>query len=181
MQVLGWCQRPLAAIGIVLALGTSAFAQSGLADIRGTVVDDSNAALPGVSVTATHIDTGTSRTAVTSTTGVFLMPALQVGRYKLQLELAGFNTVIQENLLLEVGQSAALSFTMKIAALQETVTVAGESPLVEASNPISPAASVRRRWRTCRSTDATGSISWRSYRGLAAILERFAPDLVAAT
>ena len=63
MQVLGWCQRPLAAIGIVLALGTSAFAQSGLADIRGTVVDDSNAALPGVSVTATHIDTGTSRTA----------------------------------------------------------------------------------------------------------------------
>ncbi len=62
MQVLAWCRRPLAAIGIVLALGTSAFAQSGLADIRGTVVDDSNAAIPGVSVTATHIDTGTSRT-----------------------------------------------------------------------------------------------------------------------
>ena len=71
----------------MLVVGTSAFAQTGLADIRGTVVDDSGAALPGVTVTATHIDTGTSRTAVTSTTGVFLMPALQVGRYKLQLEL----------------------------------------------------------------------------------------------
>src|SRR5262245_44924731 len=131
MQVLHWCRSALMAIGIVLVVATSAIAQSGLADIRGTVGDDSSAALPGVTVTATHIETGTSRTAVTSTTGVFLMPALQVGKYKLQLELTGFNTVIQDNLLLEVGQSATLSFTMKIATLQETVTVAGESPLVE--------------------------------------------------
>ncbi len=131
MQVLDWHRSSLMAIGIVLVVGTSAIAQSGLADIRGTVVDDSSAVLPGVTVTATHVETGTSRTAVTSTTGVFLMPALQVGKYKLQLELAGFNTLIQDNLLLEVGQSATLSFTMKIATLQETVTVAGESPLVE--------------------------------------------------
>ena len=131
MQVLDWRRSSLMAIGIVLVVGTSAIAQSGLADIRGTVVDDSSAVLPGVNVTATHVETGTSRTAVTSTTGVFLMPALQVGKYKLQLELAGFNTLIQDNLLLEVGQSATLSFTMKIATLQETVTVAGESPLVE--------------------------------------------------
>jgi len=132
MQVLD-VRRSLLAIGMVLIVGTSAIAQSGLADIRGTVVDDSGAALPGVSATATHVDTGASRTTVTSTTGVFLMPALQVGKYRLQLELAGFNTLVQDNLLLEVGQSATLSFTMKIATLQETVTVAGESPLVEAS------------------------------------------------
>ena len=130
MQVLD-VRRSLLAIGMVLIVGTSAIAQTGLADIRGTVVDDSGAALPGVTVTATHVETGTSRTAVTSTTGVFLMPALQVGKYKLQLELTGFNTLVQDNLLLEVGQSATLSFTMKIATLQETVTVAGESPLVE--------------------------------------------------
>ena len=133
MQVLDWRRSSLMAIGIVLVVGTSAIAQTGLADIRGTVVDDSGAALPGVTVTATHVDTGASRTTVTSATGVFLMPALQVGKYRLQLELAGFNTVIQDNLLLEVGQSATLSFTMKIATLQETVTVAGESPLVETS------------------------------------------------
>ena len=79
MQVLDWRRSSLMAIGIVLVVGTSAIAQSGLADIRGTVVDDSSAVLPGVTVTATHIETGTSRTTVTSTTGVFLMPALQVG------------------------------------------------------------------------------------------------------
>ena len=95
------------------------------------MVDESGSALPGVTVTATHTDTGTSRTTVTSTTGVFLMPALPIGRFRLQLELTGFNTVVQENFQLEVGQSAMLSFTMKIATLQETITVAGESPLVE--------------------------------------------------
>src|SRR5262245_53050507 len=101
MAVLVWCRFCLAVIGIVWAVVTSPFAQAGLAEIRGTAVDDSGAALPAVTVTATHMDTGASRTAVTSTTGVFLMPALQPGKYKLQHELAGFNTVIQENLLLE--------------------------------------------------------------------------------
>ena len=105
MELLDW-RRALMAIAIVLGVGASAMAQSGLADIRGTVVDESSAALPGVTVTATHVETGTSRTTVTSTTGVFLMPALQVGKYKLQLELTGFNSVVQDNLLLEVGQAS---------------------------------------------------------------------------
>ncbi|MGQ0733643.1 MAG: TonB-dependent receptor [Acidobacteriota bacterium] len=117
-------------LGILIA-ASSANAQIGQAEIRGTVVDESGGALPGVTVTATHVDTGTIRTTVTSTTGVFLMPALQVGRYRLQLELAGFNTFVQENLPLEVGQSLVLSFAMRVATLQETVTVTGESPLVE--------------------------------------------------
>jgi hypothetical protein len=131
MAVLVWCRFRLAVIGIVLAVGTSAFAQIGQGEIRGTVIDESGATLPGVTVTATHIDTGIVRTTVTSNTGVFLMPALQVGRYKLQLELAGFNTIVNENLPLEIGQSAIMNFTMRVATLNETVTVAGQSPLVE--------------------------------------------------
>jgi hypothetical protein len=120
----------LGALAICLTVYSSAFAQI-QAEIRGTVVDESGGILPGVTVTATHLDTGASRTTVTSTTGVFMMPALQIGKYKLQLELAGFNTIVQENLPLEVGQSAVLNFTMKVATLAETITVAGESPLVE--------------------------------------------------
>src|SRR5262245_23455503 len=106
MQVLAWCRFVTLAIGIVLTVGASVFAQIGQGEIRGTVIDESGATLPGVTVTATHIDTGITRTAVTSNTGVFLMPALQVGRYKLQLELSGFNTIVNENLPLEIGQSA---------------------------------------------------------------------------
>jgi len=130
MQVRHWGQVALAGL-ILLIAGSPAFAQVGQAEIRGTVIDESGGALPGVTITATHIDTGTARTTVTSTTGVFLMPALPVGRYRLQLELTGFSSIVQESLPLEVGQSVVLSFTMKVATLQETITVAGESPLVE--------------------------------------------------
>src|SRR5688500_17049042 len=123
----------VAALTIVVGvIGNSrAPAQTSQSHIRCTVVDQSGGGLPGVTVTATHIDTGALRTTVTSETGVFLMPALPVGVYRLNLELTGFTSVIRENLRLEVGQSAVLSFTMRLATVQETVTVTGDSPLVE--------------------------------------------------
>ena len=91
-------------------------AQVAQAELRGTVVDESGGALPGVTITATHVDTGTSRTTVTTTTGAFLMPALPVGRYRVRVELTGFSTVVHEDLVLAVGQSATLTFTMNVAA-----------------------------------------------------------------
>ncbi len=121
----------MAGLAMVVVASSTALAQIRQTEVRGTVSDESGAALPGVTATATHIDTGATRTTVTSTTGVFIMPALVVGRYRLQLELTGFTTLVHENLLLEVGQSAVLTFTMKVATLQETITVAGESPLVQ--------------------------------------------------
>jgi outer membrane receptor protein involved in Fe transport len=118
---------------IVLIVLTTlpARAQVAQAELRGTVLDESGAALPGVTVTATQVDTGTSRTTTSTETGVFVMPALPVGTYRVRAELSGFSTIVQENLALAVGQSALLTFTMKVAAVQETVTVAGQSPLVE--------------------------------------------------
>ena len=127
-------RRSFTALTILAAMVIAASptaAQTSQAEIRGTVVDQSGAALPGVTVTATHVDTGAFRTTITTETGVFLMPAMPIGLYRLQLELAGFTSVVSENLRLEVGQSAVLSFTMKLATVQETLTVTGESPLVE--------------------------------------------------
>jgi hypothetical protein len=125
----------LAVISLSLVLTTvfsrSVSAQVAHAELRGTVVDESGAALPGASITATHVDTGVARTAVSSSTGAFTMPALPVGRYRLQFDLAGFGTVVQEGIVLSVGQSASLSVTMKLASVQETITVTGEAPLVE--------------------------------------------------
>jgi len=117
---------------LVLILGTlPAFSQTSQAEMRGTVHDESGGALPGVTVTATHVDTGAVRIAVTSERGVFLMPALPVGLWRVQLELAGFGGVVREGLRLEVGQAMMLDFSMKLATVQETVTVTGEAPLVE--------------------------------------------------
>ena len=116
---------------LAILIAAPAGAQTSQAEIRGTAVDQSGAALPGVTVTATHVDTGATRTTVTSETGVFLMPALPVGLYRVQLELTGFTSVVRENLRLAVGQSAVLSFTLTLATVQETVTVSGDAGLVE--------------------------------------------------
>jgi Carboxypeptidase regulatory-like domain/TonB dependent receptor-like, beta-barrel len=121
----------IALLMAVLFVAAPLRAQVAQAELRGTVVDESGAALPGVTITATHVDTGAVRTSVSTPTGSFLMPALPVGRYRLRVELTGFSTLVQEDFVLAVGQSAALTFTMKVAAVQETVTVAGQSPLVE--------------------------------------------------
>jgi hypothetical protein len=132
MRTVSLC-RIVATFTMLIAVFASvpAAAQTSQSEIRGTVVDQSGGGLPGVTVTATHVDTGTVRTTVTSETGVFLMPALPVGLYRVNLELAGFTSVIRENLRLEVGQSALLNFSMKLANVAETITVTGEAPLVE--------------------------------------------------
>jgi hypothetical protein len=108
-----------------------AVAQVAQAELRGVVTDESGAVLPGVTVTATQGETGATRTSVTTATGAYLMPALSIGSYVVRVELSGFATVVHEGLRLGVGESVVVNFTMKVAALAETLTVVGESPLVE--------------------------------------------------
>src|SRR5437762_226069 len=110
---------------------TTATAQVGQAELRGTVVDESGGALPGATITATHVDTGTIRTTVTTGTGTYVMPALPIGLYKIVAELTGFGSVAKEGIRLAVGDAALLNFTLKVATVAETITVQGESPLVD--------------------------------------------------
>ena len=115
---------------VALCSPAPSIGQASLAELRGTVADESGAVLPGVTITAVHNQTGTSRSTVTSETGAYLMPALPLGTYTITVELSGFATVVREGFQLSVGQSAVVAFTMKLATLSETLTVTGESPLV---------------------------------------------------
>jgi len=116
---------------LILAMSTPAIAQVGQAELRGTVVDESGGALPGATITATHVDTGTVRTTITTAAGTYAMPALPIGAYKIVAELTGFGTVAKEGIRLAVGDAASLDFTLKVATVAETITVQGESPLVD--------------------------------------------------
>jgi hypothetical protein len=127
-------RRVWLAVLTCVALSASAAtlaAQGAVAELRGRVVDESGAALPGATVTLTHVETGVTRTTVSSETGTFVMPALQVGAYDIRVELSGFSTFTQPNVRLAVGESANLSFALKLASIQENVTVTGETPLVD--------------------------------------------------
>jgi hypothetical protein len=127
----------LTIVSVVLTLGLfppDAFAQGGRTEITGTVVDRDKAVLPGVTVTVVNEATGLQRTATTSPDGRFVIPTLVPGTYTVKAELASFQTVTQTGVVLNVGQEVTLNLTMALAGLAETITVTGESPLVEVTS-----------------------------------------------
>ena len=115
-------------IGILLA-PSAAFAQN--AQITGSVKDSSGAIIPGATVTARNVDTGLTRTAVTEGSGEYRLPSLPPGRYSVATELSGFSTETRPDIILIIDQTAILNFTLKPAAIAETVTVTGDSPIVD--------------------------------------------------
>jgi carboxypeptidase family protein/TonB-dependent receptor-like protein len=124
----------LTAFGLALAalsISSPALAQLAQGELRGTVVDESGGVLPGVAVTAIHVETGTSRSTTTAANGGYLMPAMPLGTYKMTAELAGFSTMVREGFRLSVGETATINFTMKVATLQESVTVSGAAPMID--------------------------------------------------
>ena len=122
----------LATLALVGSLAvTPAAAQiGGAANIAGVVTDDSGGALPGVSVTVTNTATGRAQTLTTNTEGRYRAVALQPGPYEIAAELQGFATV-RRGVTLVVGADASLDVTLGVASLAETITVTGETPLIE--------------------------------------------------
>ncbi len=122
----------LAAFALVAACSATAFAQGG-ASVGGSVKDESGGALPGVNVTVTNVNTGAAQTLVTGPTGNYLAVNLQPGQYTIAVELAGFATS-KKAVTLNTGVESTVDFTMGVASLTESVTVSGESPLVEVAS-----------------------------------------------
>jgi hypothetical protein len=126
---------------IALASPGAAAAQTQITTgvIQGVVTDSSGAVLPGVDVEARNVDTNLARTMVTDAGGRFVALQLPPGRYRVTFKLNGFATVVQENLMLTVGQAVQANCAMKVSGVAETVTVTAETPTVETSraNPAS--------------------------------------------
>jgi len=119
-------------VALATLVGPVAYAQQ--ASIVGTAVDDTKAVLPGVSVTATDQAAGRQLVAVTNERGEYRLLNLPPGKYTVQAELAGFSAVVLKDVELLVGQNATIPFTMKLAQVSETLTVIGETPLVDTTS-----------------------------------------------
>jgi hypothetical protein len=98
--------------------------------IGGTVTDQSNAILPGVSVTVRNIATNGSAEAVTDGVGRFVVIRLQPGVYSVTASLDGFSSFKQENVVVEVGRITSIDVSLGIAGQAETVVVTGQSPII---------------------------------------------------
>jgi len=124
-----------AVIAIVLAVAPGAFAQTvAVAQLSGTVVDEQGGALPGVDVTVTQIGTSFTRSAVSGTRGEYVFTNLPVGPYTLSAKLQGFNSFEQTGIVLAVGDTRSVNVTMKVGALNETITVTANVNQVETRN-----------------------------------------------
>ena len=117
---------------LIIASVAPGFAQQ-TGEIQGRITDNSGAVLPGVTVTLTATDRA-PLTAVTSETGTFLFPRLPIGVYSLKFELTGFKTVVVDAIRLTINQSANFNQMLEISTVQETVTVTGETPIVDTRN-----------------------------------------------
>ncbi|HEY7292342.1 MAG TPA: TonB-dependent receptor [Vicinamibacterales bacterium] len=117
-------------------LATPAFAQSTAANgaIEGTVTDSQGGVLPGVTVTVTHIETGTERSTVTNEKGLYRAPLLPLGTYRVAAELQGFKKFEQTGVKLSVGETAVVNATLAVGTVSETITVSSQDlPALDAA------------------------------------------------
>jgi hypothetical protein len=117
-----------------LAPGGRLHAQVTTATFFGLVHDSTGAVVPGASVVATHQGTGVPRETITDEHGEFVLSALPNGPYSVRIELTGFKRFQSDGILLGSGQTVRQTFVLELGTMQETVTVAGEAPLIETAS-----------------------------------------------
>lgn len=130
-------RRTIVTLIVLMILATAArvAAQGGDGGLRGTVKDNQGGVLPGVVVTARSPEVLTPGTAVSDETGTYRLINLPPGTYSLTAELSGFSTSRREGILLRAGATFQVDFTMEVGALSETITVTGDSPMIEIARP----------------------------------------------
>jgi hypothetical protein len=116
---------------LFLLVPTVLFAQRTTASISGTIMDASGAVIPDVSVSATEISTGAITTARTNSAGFYLLTNLAPGKYRLRAEKAGFQSYIQEPIVLDVDQAANIGISLQVGSQTQSVTVTAEAPQVD--------------------------------------------------
>ena len=110
----------IAMIGALLFFAATSQAQTvAVAQISGTVVDESGAPIPGATVKATQTNTGASRVAVSGGRGEFVLPGLPTGPYTLEVTLDGFMTFQRTGIVLQVGATATINATLRSATARK--------------------------------------------------------------
>jgi hypothetical protein len=110
-------------------------AQGGDGSLRGVVKDLQGAALPGVTITARSPALLTASVTVSEADGSYRLINLPPGTYAITAELTGFATFHREGVLLRAGANFQVDISMPLGTLQETITVTGDSPMLEVSRP----------------------------------------------
>ena len=121
-------------IGLLLLVPAFASTQTFQGGVRGAVSDADGGVLPGTTVTLVNTDTGFTRTSVTNERGEYVFARVTPGPYTLSVELAGFAPYTREGLEIGVQAELVQDVTLQVGGIAESVTVTGETPLIETAN-----------------------------------------------
>lgn len=125
---------PLIAVAalVALLLATAAASQTFTGGVRG-VVRDANGVIPGATVTLVNEATSQSRETVTNDVGQYNFPAVPPGLYTVRTQLTGYKTFARSGVRVATQQFVQLDVNLELGAIQETITVTGEAPLIDTS------------------------------------------------
>src|SRR5271155_3603801 len=125
----------LAILVLVISLAGiyPAAAQITVAQLNGTVHDESGGSVAHAPVSLREIDPNRVYTTASNDSGFYVLPNLAPGRYELKISFAGFSNYTQTGFVLTVGQSATVDVVLKVATKGEQVVVTGEAPVIEPS------------------------------------------------
>ncbi len=121
----------LLALAFGLVLPIAVFAQTGAASLTGIVSDQSGAAVPGATVTATNQATNVDYTAVSNDSGNYTVTSLPVGAYVIKAELARFKTAATKPVQVEAKQIVRLDFKLELGGVEETVEVSSDAQVLQ--------------------------------------------------
>src|SRR5690242_7816673 len=128
----------LCLMAMILAATCALFAQTDRGSIEGTIKDPNGASVPSAKVQVVNIETNSKLDFQSNELGHYLAAGLPVGSYRLVVQREGFRTVVREPILVSAQANLAVDITLQIGAVTDTVTVSGESPLLDVSATANP-------------------------------------------
>ena len=121
-----------AAIALIVAIAaTPCHGQAVRGTLVGNVTDSSGAAMPGVTVTITDVNTSVGRTAVSNESGNYTFSSLLSGTYRVEAELQGFRKYQREGVEVDVNTTVRVDIPLEVGQLSEQVTVTAETPALQ--------------------------------------------------
>src|SRR5262249_43459269 len=119
---------------MVLVLACNDVWAQATAQINGAVKDQSKTVLPGVEIRVTQTETGINRDAVTNENGLYILPNLPIGPYRLEASLPGFRTYGQTGIVLVVNSNPAVNVVLEVGQVSEQIEVQTNAAQVETRN-----------------------------------------------
>ena len=124
----------MAILSLLLTLGappSDAQSQALNGQIEGTIADASGAVVPNATITVTNVETGAERTVTSDEGGVYRVPLLPLGTYRIAVVAPNFKRLVREGITLTAGQTATVSLTLEAGQISEVITVSADAPIAD--------------------------------------------------